>query len=83
MIDAKEMSLNELTVATRENLKSLGYGLRTIQMANSIWRDLDRFLGERTECPFRPVFALEYLHDRIDYPNCLERKLTPEERDYI
>lgn len=60
MIDIKSMNLEELTIATRENLKSLGYGLRTIQTANSIWRDLEQFLGERGECPFLPVFALEY-----------------------
>jgi hypothetical protein len=26
---------------------------------------------------------LEYLHERIGYPECLYRKLTPNERDYI
>ncbi len=83
MTDAKKWNLKELSAATRENLKSLGYGLRTIQMANSIWRDLGQFLGGRCEDPFLPVFGLEYLHDRIDYPGCLERKLTPDERDYI
>ena len=26
---------------------------------------------------------MEYLHERIGYPECLQRKLTPDERDYI
>ena len=47
MIDTKNMNLNELSTATRENLESLGYGLRTIQMVNSIWKDLSQFLGSR------------------------------------
>ena len=42
MVDTKHMDLNELSVATRENLRSLGYGDRTIYMANSIWRDLSK-----------------------------------------
>ena len=32
VIDAKRMNLNELSIATRENLRSLGYGDRTIYM---------------------------------------------------
>ena len=36
MVDAKSMNLNELSAATRENLKALGYGKRTICMVNSI-----------------------------------------------
>lgn len=83
MIDAKRMNLNELSSATRENLKSLGYGDRTIYMVNSIWRDLDQFLGNRSKEPFLPIYGLEYLHERIGYPECLQRKLTPDERDYI
>ena len=83
MIDTKNMNLNELSTATRENLESLGYGLRTIQMANSIWQDLSQFLDGRSETPFQPVYGLEYLHERIGYPECLYRKLTPNERDYI
>ena len=35
MIDTKNMNPNELSTATRENMESLGYGLRTIQMVNS------------------------------------------------
>ncbi len=83
MIDAKHMDLNELSTATRENLKSLGYGDRTICMINSVWRDLEQFLGSRSELPFLPIYGLEYLHERIGYPECLQRKLTPDERDYI
>lgn len=83
MVDTKNMNLNELSVATRENLKSLGYGKRTICMVNSIWRDLAQFLGTRSESPFVPIYGLEYLHERINYPECLQRKLTPDERDYI
>lgn len=83
MVDAKSMNLNELSVATRENLKSLGYGKRTICMVNSIWRDLAQFLGSRSKTPFVPIYGLEYLHERIDYPECLQRKLTPDERNYI
>ena len=83
MIDTKNMNLNELSTATRENLESLGYGLRTIQMVNSIWKDLSQFLGSRSEISFQPVYGLEYLHERIGYPECLYRKLTPNERDYI
>lgn len=83
MIDAKRMNLNELSIATRKNLKSLGYGDRTIYMVNSIWRDLDQFLGNRSKAPFLPIYGLEYLHERIGYPECLQRKLTPDERDYI
>ena len=83
MIDTKNMNLNELSTATRENLKSLDYGLRTIQMVNSIWKDLSQFLGSRSETSFQPVYGLEYLHERIGYPECLYRKLTPNERDYI
>ena len=83
MIDTKNMNLNELSTATRENLESLGYGLRTIQMVNSIWKDLSQFLGSRSETSFQPVYGLEYLHERIGYPECLYRKLTPNERDYI
>ncbi len=83
MVDAKSMNLNELSAATRENLESLGYGLRTIQMVNRIWQDLSQFLGGRSETPFQPVYGLEYLHERIGYPECLYRKLTPNERDYI
>lgn len=77
------MNLNELSAATRENLKALGYGKRTICMVNSIWRDLAQFLGNRSESPFVPTYGLEYLHERINYPECLQRKLTPDERDYI
>lgn len=44
MVDTKHMDLNELSAATRENLRSLGYGDRTIYMVNSIWRDLGQFL---------------------------------------
>lgn len=83
MSDTKNMNLNELSVATRENLKSLGYGLRTIQMLNCIWQDLSQFLAGRNETPFQPICGLEYLHERIGYPECLYRKLTPKERDYI
>ena len=83
MVDAKSMNLNELSAATRENLKALGYGKRTICMVNSIWRDLAQFLGNRSESPFVPTYGLEYLHERINYPECLQRKLTPDERDYI
>mgnify|MGYP001028455715 FL=1 len=83
MIDAKRMNLNELSIATRENLRSLGYGDRTIYMVNSIWRDLGQFLGSRSKSPFLPVYGLEYLHERIGYPECLQWKLTPDERDYI
>lgn len=83
MIDAKHMSLNELSIATRENLRSLGYGNRTIYMVNSIWRDLEQFLGSRSKSLFLPIYGLEYLHERIGYPECLQRKLTPDERDYI
>ena len=63
MTDTKNMNLNELSTATRENLKSLGYGLRTIQMVNSIWKDLSQFLGSRSETSFQPVYGLEYLHE--------------------
>lgn len=83
MIDAKRMNLNELSTATIENLKSLGYGDRTIYMIKSIWGDLDQFLGNRSKEPFLPIYGLEYLHERIGYPECLQRKLTPDERDYI
>ena len=83
MINTKNMNLNELSMVTRENLKSLGYGKRTICMVNSIWRDLAQFLGSRNESPFVPIYGLEYLHERIDYPECLQRKLKPDERDYI
>lgn len=84
MINTKNMNLNELSMATRENLKALGYGKRTICMVNSIWRDLAQFLGRnRSESPFVPIYGLEYLHERINYPECLQRKLTPDERDYI
>lgn len=83
MINTKNMNLNELSLATRENLKSLGYGLRTIQMANSIWKELSQFLVDRRETPFSPVYGLEFLHKQIGYPDCLQRKLTPDERDYI
>lgn len=83
MIDIRSMALNELSIATRENLRSLGYGDRTIYMVNSIWRDLDQFLGNRSKAPFLPIYGLEYLHERIGYPECLQRKLTPDERDYI
>lgn len=83
MIDAKRMNLNELSIATRENLRSLGYGDRTIYMVNSIWRDLGQFLGNRSKVPFLPIYGLEYLHERIGYPECLQRELTPDERDYI
>lgn len=83
MVDTKHMDLNELAAATRENLKSLGYGDRTVYMVDSIWRDLEQFLGNRSKTPFLPVYGLEYLHKRIGYPECLQRKLTPDERDYI
>ena len=83
MIDAKHMDLNELSTATRENLKSLGYGDRTICMINSVWRDLEQFLGSRSELPFLPIYGLEYLHERIGYPESLQRKLTTDDRDYI
>ena len=83
MSDTKNMNLNELSAATRENLESLGYGTRTIQMLSYIWRDLSQFLAGRNETPFQPIFGLEYLHERIGYPECLYRKLTPKERDYI
>ena len=83
MIYTKNMNLNELSTATRENLESLGYGPGTIQMVNRIWQDLSQFLGGRSETPFQPVYGLEYLHERIGYPECLYRKLTPNERDYI
>lgn len=83
MIDTKNMNLSELSTATRENLESLGYGPGTIQMVNRIWQDLSQFLGGRGETPFQPVYGLEYLHERIGYPECLYRKLTPNERDYI
>ena len=83
MIDVKHTNLNELSTATRENLRSLGYGDRTIYMVNSIWRDLEQFLGNRSKSPFLPIYGLEYLHERIGYPECLQRKLTPDERDYI
>lgn len=83
MIETKSKNLNELTMATRENLKALGYGKRTVFMVNSIWKDLSQFLGSRSELPFVPIYGLEYLHERIDYPECLQRKLTPAERDYI
>ncbi len=83
MINTKNMNLSELSTATRENLKSLGYGLRTIQMVNSIWKDLSQFLEGRSQMPFQTVYGLEYLHERIGYPECLQRKLTPDERDYI
>ena len=83
MVDTKHMDLNELSAATRENLRSLGYGDRTIYMVNSIWRDLGQFLGNRSKVPFLPIYGLEYLHDRIGYPECLQRELTPDERDYI
>lgn len=82
MIDVKHTNLNELSTATRENLRSLGYGDRTIYMVNSIWRDLEQFLGNRSNSPFLPIYGLEYLHERIGYPECLQRKLTPDERDY-
>lgn len=83
MTDTESMNLKELSIATRENLKSLGYGLRTIQMVNSVWRDLAQFLGSRSELPFLPLYGLEYLHERIGYPECLQWKLTPDERNYI
>lgn len=83
MIDVKHTNLNELSTATRENLISLGYGDRTIYMVNSIWRDLELFLGNRSKSPFLPIYGLEYLHERIGYPECLQRKLTLDERDYI
>lgn len=83
MIDAKHMNLNELSTATRNNLRALGYGNRTIYMVNSIWRDLEQFLENRSRSPFLPIYGLEYLHERIGYPECLQRKLTPDERDYI
>ena len=83
MNDTKNMNLSELSTATRENLESLGYGPGTIQMVNRIWQDLSQFLGGRGETPFQPVYGLEYLHERIGYPECLYRKLTPNERDYI
>ena len=83
MIDTKNMNLSELSTATRENLESLGYGPGTIQMVNRIWQDLSQFLGGRGETPFQPVYGLEYLHERIGYPECLYRKLTPNECDYI
>ena len=83
MVNTKHMDLNELATATRENLKSLGYGDRTIYMVNSVWRDLAQFLGNRSKLPFLPVYGLEYLHERIRYPECLQRKLTPDERNYI
>lgn len=67
MTDTESMNLKELSIATRENLKSLGYGLRTIQMVNSVWRDLAQFLGSRSELPFLPLYGLEYLHERIGY----------------
>lgn len=83
MINAKSMNLNELSSVTRENLKSLGYGSRTIQMANSIWKELSQFLGDRSKIPFSPVYGLEFLHKQIGYPDCLQRKLIPDERDCI
>ena len=83
MIDAKHMNLNELSTATRNNLRALSYGNRTIYMVNSIWRDLEQFLENRSRSPFLPIYGLEYLHERIGYPECLQRKLTPDERDYI
>lgn len=58
MTDTKNMNLNELSTATRENLESLGYGLRTIQMVNRIWQDLSQFLGGRSETPFQPVSTI-------------------------
>lgn len=58
--------------------ESLGYGDRTIYMVNSIWRDLGQFLGNRSKVPFLPIYGLEYLHDRIGYPECLQRELTSE-----
>lgn len=83
MIDTKYMDLDRLAALTRENLKSMGYGDRTIYMVNSVWRDLAQFLGSRSKLPFLPLYGLEYLHERIGYPECLQRKLTPDERDYI
>lgn len=83
MVDAKSMNLNELSAATRENLKALGYGRGTVSMVNSIWRDLAQFLGNRSELPFLPIYGLEYLHERIGYPECLQQKLTPGKRNYI
>jgi len=83
MIDTKHMDLDKLAALTRENLRSLGYGDRTIYMVNSVWRDLAQFLGSRSKLPFLPLYGLEYLHERIGYPECLQRKLTPNERDYI
>lgn len=52
-------------------------------MVTSIWRNLSQFLGDRNETPFHPIYGLEYLHERIGYPECLYRKLTPNERNYI
>lgn len=72
MIDAKRMNLNELSTATRENLRSLGYGDRTIYMVNSLWRDLEQFLDNRSKLPFLPIYGLEYLHERIGYPECFQ-----------
>ena len=40
-----------------------------------------RTFGAKAKCLLR--YGLEYLHERIGYPECLYRKLTPNERDYI
>lgn len=83
MIDAKNLNYFELVNATRENLKAAGYGSRTIFMVNRIWKDLSQFLGDRSKQPFLPVLGLEYLHERIGYPECLQKGLSPDERNYI
>ena len=46
MSDTKNMNLNELSVATRENLKSLGYGLKKV--ANPITTCYYSFFEKRT-----------------------------------
>lgn len=83
MINTKNMNLSELSVATRNNLKSLGYCNRTLQMMNHVWNEMSVFLAERKQKPFISIYGLEFLHERIGYPDCLSRCLTPNERDYI
>ena len=78
-----EMNYDELMLRMDQFLKSKSYSKLRQKQLKSKWRKLQEFLQEKGYIDYRPLYGLEYLHETINYPDLLERKLTPDERDEI
>lgn len=78
-----EMNYEQLLNQMIQFLKSKDYSKYRQKQLNSKWQSIQRFMLEKGYSNYRPLYGLEYLHEKIDYPDVLKRALTPAERDEI